>query len=90
MTRPLTEFFKTHGWCQRAYARDASDRRESWNSARATSFCLVGAAWRSGATEPRGLAMRLGFVDCAAMVRWNDTPGRTKEEVMQRIAEAGL
>jgi len=89
MPRPLTEFFKTHGWCQGYFAKTATGGFVGTRHKNAVNFCLSGAASRAGVDAER-VAKAMRFKDCMDMVAWNDTPGRTKEEVMQRIEEAGL
>ena len=40
----LSRFFKTHKWCQDAYARTINNHACSPHNPRAVSWCVVGAA----------------------------------------------
>jgi hypothetical protein len=83
------------GWCQNTLALDARGKEVDPCHPAATSFCLVGALFRANSDSPvewRGLfplvyrcAARKGYVD---PVTWNNTTGRTKEEVAAFLREA--
>lgn len=84
----VKEVFQKYGWIQNNYG--SVDR----------GFCLVGAIDHVRATTGRfglvpetlkyRLARRVGHVGDEtnhAIIRWNDTPGRTKEHVLRLLDE---
>lgn len=63
------------GWCQRSFTGPGGTR------------CLVGALI-SATTAPTSIhevVQWIGFADVDKAIVWNDTPGRTKEEVMELL-----
>lgn len=82
MTKKLSTFFRTHGWCQGALARGESGRRVHWYSPAAKSFCLSGACLR----------LDLPICDITDFIQhtyrlesteeWNDARRRTKAQVI--------
>lgn len=79
------------GWTQGAYAVDENGRAVSENSTYAKSFCAVGACLAAKTSS-----YYLDRLISQDVVAWNDTPGRTKEEVLDifdraiALAEKGL
>ena len=80
------------GWCQRAYARNASGRKCVMSSPAAARFCLVGAYLvRHGTRTENGKISRLLHRALPGSrpnhykdpVVWNDTRGRRKAEVLR-------
>lgn len=85
---------QTHGWTQSRFARRADDSECEWRDPDAVCFCLLGAVNRAAqdlGAEPyhRMLAKEVleRFVPFG-IVGWNDTTGRTKEEVLAVLAQA--
>jgi CBS-domain-containing membrane protein len=83
------------GWCQFAEALDASGRPAHPTSLQAQSWSITGATYVGvhfdGSPEKRaiyesGVAM-LGEVLGAPPGRWNDTPGRTREQALAALDE---
>lgn len=66
------------GWCQGASARNAKGE--------AVSFCILGAFMASGVACSGPTSYALAKVatpgNLGVLARYNDTPGRTKEEVL--------
>ncbi len=82
------------GWCQGASARDASGNKSDPESPNAASFCVFGAMHeregpyasdRARELIRRVLGAKLGD---GAIAIYNDTPGRTKEEVLALVDKA--
>lgn len=81
------------GWTQGVYATDAGGHYQDWESSRACRFCAEGALRRAAleAGAPtldtainRALALTLVCareVGTRSLSAWNDTPGRTADEV---------
>jgi hypothetical protein len=89
--RAAAEYLRTHGWIQgHPFARPGAD----------TPACMGGAIIQIGGRETcRQYADALGFGreeprSCVAfwgsMPVWNDTPGRTLDEVLDRLESAAL
>ena len=76
------DIIKEHGWIQRRLG------------SRNVGYCLVGALVKAVGTEK--LATRLGgaldhlgrFTDGDTVPNWNDTEGRTREEVLELLETA--
>ena len=76
------EYLRAHGWCQRTtYGSTDPD----------SPACIVGALWRVTQSHERTkhvsdiLFHRLGDVN---LVAWNDTRGRTVDEVLDLLERA--
>lgn len=74
--RQAADYIETHGWCQGKFERDDGH------------VCVSRAIHRAGGD----LAARLAFVDFlgtpdVSLLGWNDTPGRTAEEVIAALRE---
>jgi hypothetical protein len=86
-----------YGWTQRAAARNSGGEPVSLRSDAATCWCLGGAIYRSnkpyeGYRVRYALEEILNFKITALgysrnYVGWNDTPGRTKQEVLNLLTE---
>lgn len=76
------------GWTQAVMARDSAGYSVSEDDDRATCFCLYGALWRTAQNQD-GLrnSVRDALHDATGgnFVKWNDAPGRTKDEVLALI-----
>jgi hypothetical protein len=84
------------GWCQGSFAQDKNDQSVPPDDEEACSFCAVGAMRAVGQNVLIGRAIHaLSLAASRTITRWNDDPGRTKDEVialMRRTAaklEAG-
>lgn len=71
------------GWTQGLLARNKDGEGAFSDATEAVSFCAVGACVRSGVSC--GHLKKLLGVDTTS---WNDTPGRTKEEVLDLFDRA--
>lgn len=84
------------GWCQGSGARDAGGRGTPTHGPYATSFCIHRARGRVLGAELHRLdyavshALSMAFNGCgeASMMDYNDAPGRTKEEVPDKLRDA--
>jgi hypothetical protein len=92
------EFLKNHDWCQGAWARNATGIKVRPLDPRATGFCLGGAVcavywsedeskYNEAIGKVRAVLEKQGITYVGA---WNDTPGRTKDEVLTVLEEAGV
>ena len=72
------EYIRAHGWCQ--FSSYGSSDPQS-------SACIVGALWRVTQSHERTkrLTDRLGVPH---LIRWNDTRGRTVDEVLDLLERA--
>jgi hypothetical protein len=100
----LYEFVRDHGWCQGAFFRDASGRavwpRVAWSGTpQAVAYCPLaacGVVYGCGSLEYAKACDTLNKYTPPVGGRrvsvevWNDQPGRTKEEVLDLIRNAGL
>jgi hypothetical protein len=95
------EYLKNRGWCQGVGALDASGKVTGLASPTAVCFCIDSAVFNSYADvlttnfkkynwAMMKVAKHLGFSDAPAVVKWNDTEGRTKEEVLAALQSAGV
>jgi hypothetical protein len=80
------------GWTQHVPARDASNLHVPWNSAAATSWCIIGAVWRAAGGVVIGNAVlpHIAKVIGKEISSWNDCYGRTQEEVVKVLRAAAL
>jgi hypothetical protein len=88
------EVLANKGWCQRALARNAEGESVYEDSSKAVSFCMIGALQYAGGkgfdtfSKPgvmvRGRLRRAitALYSPMGIERFNDTEGRTKEEVL--------
>lgn len=86
------DLLEEFGWCQQHYALTEEGEISLPDQGDAVQFCAAGAAMRSmfdfgleNWTGGHGL-VKAAFGGEAS--RWNDEPGRTKEEVVARLREA--
>lgn len=83
------ELLQSFGWTQGYYARDAEGRKTTIRDPATACVCLLGAVQKCYRPNPYRtdeywavldrIADELGGLRAA---RWNDAPGRTKEEVI--------
>jgi len=77
------------GWCQGAIAEDASGQ---WlvtpASLYAVKWCIIGALRVCNTTQED--LIRVGEYLGDHPGKWNDTPGRTQEEVIAALEAVGL
>lgn len=94
----LTEFFETRGWCQGHYALNADGEQTKAISGEAVAWCLLG-----GIDAVRATPKERGWLKVAIhneisksiyggrnVIEWNDKKGRTKDEIMALLANAGV
>jgi hypothetical protein len=92
-----SELLKKKGWCQGRSALDVDGNLVNPRSKKAVKFCIIGAveacirvgidSWEDydGAFDKVRRVLRVW-----SLAEWNDKPGRTKEEVIKVLKEAGL
>lgn len=76
-----------YGWCQGNLAIDSLGKAVGVKSPSACAFCTFGALWRTEYERPDLkeaviVAERVLYHLVSAVANWNDTPGRTKEDVL--------
>ncbi len=82
------------GWTQEASARDADGEPLLSTDTRACSFCILGAVWRAVAGHDNPMESRLVYAlrnaigEDAKLVAYNDTPGRTQDEILALVDKA--
>lgn len=82
------------GWCQGVPARNAQGSPVYADSSAAVSFCIVGALSALGLGDYEysaayaALHARSGMSCLASLSRFNDTHGRTQEEVLALFDKA--
>lgn len=78
--RAAAEYLRTHGW-----------RQGDWEGPDG-SVCLAGALLKTGSWQRAHVdALGLGYaVSTVGVGQWNDTPGRTIDEVLDRLESAAL
>lgn len=79
------------GWTQGTYARDVNGRPVDETDAAATCFCSWGALNFAKSGSGGNTCFAMEALDAAAgqsIVAFNDTLGRTKEEVLAKFDEA--
>lgn len=81
-----------HGWCQGTSARNKEGTPVFAHHPDACQWCLSGAISKAAAAYPIPIeadaVQALSAVTKRAIISWNDTPGRTVEEVLQVIQKA--
>lgn len=78
------------GWCQGYYRKNAAGQHV-YVDADAASFCSIGALWAVEAASPhllREAETLLSKIVKKDVIMWNDTPGRTKEEILNVFEQA--
>ena len=75
----ISEFFKTHDWCQNTGARDATGKPVNLYDPSAVAWCVGGAAWKLG--------IELGAFD--SWILYNDEPETTKEHLIAELERNG-
>jgi hypothetical protein len=92
----LSEFFETHEWTTRTYARDAKGTSVVETSPEACSFCLSGAIYKLERSfeDSQGLDHKVEeafkTIGIADFVWWNDHECKSKEELIAKLKELGL
>lgn len=94
--KKAAEFIEAFGWTQGTMARTEMGNSCGPNCALATCFCTVGAIKRAifllAGNSPevfhRAIGLFCDAVETNNVPRWNDTPGRTKEEVIDALRRA--
>lgn len=81
----MTIFAK--GWTQGAFARDKFGNSVNSDDPEAISWCIVGACSIAKAQDGW---IKLGFNLGKPPMKFNDTPGRTQEEVIAALEAVGL
>lgn len=82
------------GWTQGAYARDYNERITPYGGPSACKFCMSGAVAHllgGGAVHSAEFINALRALRCAIdwpVAAWNDTPGRTQDEVLAAFDRA--
>lgn len=76
------------GWTQGHYAEDKDGSIVSYNSPTASRFCLMGAVHLKVAPTEYLKAALGSLTNTGRLVKYNDTPGRTKKEVLALFARA--
>jgi hypothetical protein len=92
------ELIEQNGWCQGEAARNDEGRYVATLSDSATQFCALGAIYRvygncQADKMYKEFAKAMNFLDTdysSEIVRWNDTQGRTKEEVVEALRRADV
>ena len=87
-----SELLKQKGWCQGFYATDKHGHRVSWANGDAYAFCTIGAVFKCYGDDEDGydiLETLKNYLDVFYISVWNDTPGRTKEEVIAALEAIG-
>lgn len=88
-----SEILEQYGWTQGYFARDKSGMTMPSMSPYATCFCAVGAIKRSDFPTGSSLDVlreHIGAASVEDVYRWNDAPGRTKDEVIAVLKACGL
>lgn len=89
--KPSELLSKRGAWTQGTLARTKSGVRVQYFDADACSWCLVGALEKCGIIYFDLMVMgKLGFASSSDAVKWNDTPGRKKSEVIELLKSVGL
>lgn len=84
---------KNEGWCQGSFAKSADGGKVASRDLLAKSYCAVGALNAWGGLNREDNLIRSdarAFLErlVGVITTWNDQPGRTKEEVLQKFQEA--
>lgn len=76
------------GWTQYAYARNAEGVNVDEDAPSACAWCIRGALWKAGARAEVHDAVDAAVAEVIGKPyphEFNDTPGRTQEEVIQLL-----
>lgn len=96
------ELLLQKGWCQGDYALSENGGCVSHTSPNAAQFCLLGAICACYQGEAREQAVhkvanqiprefhRMRVKEGAILVRWNDTEGRTRPQVVALLKEVDI
>ena len=78
------DLLEEFGWCQCVEAKGPDGKGLAWDDAGAVEFCGRTALWRARRELRYG-----NEIDFGDLVKFNDTPGRTKAEVVARLRGTG-
>ena len=94
-----SEVLKMYDWCQLDYAQDKDGVTIGWDSLGAAKFCMMGCVRKAnhdGVNDPIKFNDEWARVFCMLEtvtnkdpIGYNDTPGRTKEEVIAKLESIG-
>jgi hypothetical protein len=86
------ELILRNGWCQGAGARDCDGQSVPYYGPSAVCFCVTGAIMHIYGRDAAyvGCINKLHRSIPDVAVTWNDTPGRTKEEVVAKLKELDI
>lgn len=99
------EIIEQNGWCQRVPARDGDGNMVDALSDQAVSFCVIGAIWRNYGLNADTVIEKVAARVATPKQRskpyyalllnsivggWNDTPNRTKEDVISLLKELDI
>lgn len=87
-----SELLEKHGWCQHVCARDANGGAVDPCDRSAVSWCVMGALFKCIQPEEHNEACKKlrQVMKTGHFGDWNDAPGRTKEEAIEALRNAGL
>lgn len=80
--------FIVQGWTQKAYGRAPDGAGIGYATAGAHAWCMVGALYHAMPNEESlGIVLKAQLAleaaaDTKKLIKFNDTPGRTKEEIL--------
>ena len=86
------ELLEQKGWCQGTYALNKHSMRVH-PTKRAHAFCAIGAIRCIYKTQERmevAAKKVLKYIGLNNISIWNDSPGRTKEEVIEALRKADV
>ena len=84
----LSEFYKVHGWTQRANARDIDGKSVSSYSAFAVSWCLYGAMEKLNYFFDDKAEVRSKLLE--GVILFNDYNCKSKEQLIEELEKRGL
>lgn len=85
------ELLEQKGWCQRVLAKDVSGFNVRPEDKRACTFCAVGALYHCyDSDDAFNITVDLNSIHRKGLVSWNDTTGRTKQEVIDLLKKADV
>ena len=90
------ELLEQKGWCQGVYARNLYGRKVDPHHKSACRFCLLGAldkiydATSIAMMEAKQALYQHVIPHNMGLAEWNDTKGRTREEVIEALRKADV
>lgn len=88
--KPSELLDKPEKWCQGTYARNKDGKLAILGAPSAVSWCILGALKMCHFSLYGPERQLLDKLTGGSVVTFNDTPGRTFEEVRAKLIEAGL